>query len=124
MSSSAQHQPIDLTEYLRFHTSRGYYLKRNAVALILVFVWVTTFAGIYTFDLWRISPVLLGAIAAWAVVRRQYRRFRDKRYYFLTVAGVDNLGITAAISVLAGAGSPAVFPSSTYPTIYHSLTRR
>ena len=87
MSSSAQHQPIDLTEYLRFHTSRGYYLKRNAVALILVFVWVTTVAGIYSFDLWRISPVLLGAIAAWAVIRRQYRRFRDKRYYFLTVTG-------------------------------------
>ena len=124
MSSSAQHQPIDLTEYLRFHTSRGYYLKRNAVALILVFVWVTTVAGIYSFDLWRISPVLLGAIAAWAVIRRQYRRFRDKRYYFLTVTGVDNLAITAAIYFLGGAGSAAVFTFYTYPIIYHSLTRR
>src|SRR5437899_788003 len=124
MSSSTRHRPADLTEYLRFHTSRGYYLKRNAVALILVFVWVTTFAGIYSFDLWRISPVLLGAIAAWAALRSQYRRFRDKRYYFLAVAAVDNLAITTAIYVLGGAGSAAVFTFYTYPIIYHSLTRR
>jgi len=114
----------DLTEYLRFHVARGYYLKRNAVALILVFVWTSTLAGVYSFDLWLLTPLMIGAILAWAAVRSQYRRFRDQRNYFLTVALVDNIAITAAVYLLGGAGSAAVFTFYTYPVVYHSLTRR
>src|SRR3989442_4358613 len=98
-------RPTDATEYLRFHTARGYYLKRNAVALCLVFIWVTSLVGIYSFDLWLLTPILLGAVGAWAALRRQYARFRDKAHYFLAVAVIDNLFITAAVYALVGAGS-------------------
>src|SRR5439155_26808395 len=60
----------------------------------------------------------------WPLLRRQYQCLRDKRYYFLAVAAVDNLAITMAFYVLGGAGSAAVFTFYTYPIIYHSLTRR
>jgi signal transduction histidine kinase len=121
---STTRQATDATEYLRFHTARGYYLKRNAVGLCLVFIWVTSLAGIYSFDLWLLTPILLGAVGAWAALRRQYARFRDRAHYFLAVAVVDNLFITAAVYALGGAGSAGVQTFYTYPIFYHSLTRR
>src|SRR5438552_14771934 len=114
-STSSRDQATDLTEYLRFHTERGYYLKRNAVGLCLVFLWATSLAGIYSFDLWFVTPILIGAIVAWAALRGQYPRFRDKAHYFLAVAVVDNLFVTAAVYALGGAGSAGVQTFYTYP---------
>src|SRR2546428_6199508 len=97
-SRSTPRRVIDASEYLRFHTARGYYLKRNAVGLCLVFIWVTSLAGIYSFDLWLLTPILLGAVGAWAALRRRYARFRDEAHYFLAVADVDHLFVTAAVN--------------------------
>jgi signal transduction histidine kinase len=124
MAGRSRAQARDLAEYLRFHTARGYYIKRNGTLGILVFLWVTTFAGVYSFDLWLLTPILLVAVGSWAVVRSQYRRFRDPRYYALTVAVVDSLFITAAVYALGGAGSAGTLTVYTYPIVYHSLRRR
>ncbi len=114
----------ELDDELLAHSKRGYFFKRNFVAALLLFFWVTTLAGIYRVDLWLLTPIMLGAIAAWALLRSQYGRFADIDHYFLAVAVIDNLMITALVYVMGGAGSAAVFTAYTYPLTYHALTRR
>src|ERR1051326_1434174 len=122
--STLDHLSEAAESLLRFHSARGYYLKRNAVGFLVVFVWLTTLAGVYSFDLWLLTPILLGAIATWAFLRRQYPRFRDKTHYFIAVAVADNVFITAAVYAIGGAGSAGVQTVYTIPIFYHSLTRR
>ena len=123
MSERGELRTFDVTEYLRSHGARGYYLKRNAIVVILAFLYVTTLAGIYRFDLWLLTPLFLTALVAYAVLKRQYHRFRDKRHYFLASAGIDNVAVTVALYLFGGTGSAQIFTFYMYPIIYHSLIR-
>lgn len=123
MAPEMDRSGLDLTGYLRCHIARGYYLKQNAIVAILVFLWVTTLVGIYDFELRLVTPLFLCALLAYATLKSQYHRFRDKRTYFLCSAAIDNLAVTTALYVLGGAGSAGIFTFYIYPIIYHSLTR-
>jgi hypothetical protein len=112
-----------LDRALRRHLGRGYAIKRNFIALLLVFAWVCTLAGLYDFDLWLLTPVLGTAVLTYAILRRLYKRFPGRRA-FLTVSGFfDCLFITAGIYVLGGVQAAALPMFYVFPIFYHSLAR-
>jgi hypothetical protein len=103
--------------------ARGYYLKRNAILVILIFVWVTTLLGFYRFNLLLVTSLFLGTVLAYAILKNLHGQFRDKRHYFLAVAAIDNLAVTIAMFLMGGTGSAQIFTFYLYPLIYHSLSR-
>jgi signal transduction histidine kinase len=104
------------------HVGRSFTLSRRIVVTLIAICWLTTWVGLYPFDIWLLTALSAAWVATHFALEWLFPRTRNRGAFLAVDAFAKHLHITVGIHLLGGPQATAIPLMYVVPIAYNAVT--